>query len=88
MAADPLRAGRDDSYPGSAVLAAAIATFFFPVISLIAALLLLSAEQRPVRGASLPTWAWVSAGWIAAQVAFVVLFLMAFSFSSSSTSVP
>jgi hypothetical protein len=85
MAADPLRTERDDPYPGSAVLAAGIATFFFPVISLIAALLLLSAEQRPSRRGSLRTWAWVSAGWIALQALAVILFLMAFSFGSGSS---
>jgi hypothetical protein len=85
MAADPMRAERGDPYSGTALLAAGVATFFFPVISLIAALLLLSAEQRPSRRASLRTWAWVSVGWIALQVLAVILFLMAFSFDSAST---
>jgi hypothetical protein len=88
LAAEPLRAGRDDPYPGSAVLAAAIATFFFPVISLIAALLLLSAEQRPSRRASLRTWAWVSAGWIALQVLVVLLFFVGFTSGGGGSSGP
>jgi hypothetical protein len=79
MAVEPTQAPADEPYPTPALLGAAVATFFFPVISLIAALFLLSAERRPIRRASLRTWAWVSAAWIALQVLFVLLFVISFS---------
>ena len=84
MSVEPTQAPPDEPYPSPALFGAAVATFFFPVISLIAALFLLSAEQRPTRRASLRTWAWVSAGWIALQLLAVVLFIAAFWSGSSS----
>ena len=69
----------DEQYPTPAVLAAAIATFFFPIISLIAALLLMSAQESPRKRSQLRTWAWVSAGWILLQVLVAVLLLATFA---------
>jgi hypothetical protein len=88
MAAEPTQAPRDEPYPSPALLGAAVATFFFPVISLIAALFLLSAGQQPTRRASLRTWAWASVGWIALQALFVILFLAAFVSGSGSDGGP
>ena len=61
------------------MLGAAIATFFFPIISLIAALLLMSAQESPRKRGQLRTWAWVSAGWILLQVLIAVLLLATFA---------
>jgi hypothetical protein len=47
----------DEQNPAPDVLGAAIATFFFPIISLIAALLLMSAEESPRKRGQLRTWA-------------------------------
>jgi hypothetical protein len=55
-------------YDGAAILGAVLATIFFPLISLIAALLLQGSQPDPVRRGQLRTWAWVSAAWIAVQV--------------------
>jgi hypothetical protein len=84
MAAEPAHAPQDPPYPGAALLGAAVATFFFPVISLIAALFLLSAERGPSRRASLRTWAWTSVAWILVQVLAFVLLLAAWSSGGGS----
>jgi hypothetical protein len=82
-APQPARAG----YPGSSVAAAALATVFFPVLSLIAALFLIGRVDDPARRRDLRTWAWASAGWILAQIAVFLLFALAvFSGSSSGSS--
>ena len=67
--------GRGDGtgYDGATVLGAVLATVFFPVIALIAALLLQGGQPDPVKRGQLRTWAWVSAGWIAVQVIGAVL---------------
>ena len=59
-----------DEYPSSAVLGATLATLFFPLISLIVALVLMGQQRSERKRAQLKTWAWASAGWIALQ--FVV----------------
>ena len=80
---------RGEGYPGSAVAAAALATLFFPLVSLIAALFLYGRETNPVKKASLRTWAFASGGWIAAQVLLaVVLFAAATSGTAEDTSGP
>jgi hypothetical protein len=66
-------------YPTSAVVGAGLATFFFPLISLIVALLLMGGERSERLQAQLRMWAWASAGWIAVEVLFVVLFLVGWS---------
>ena len=68
-----LSAARDDGYPAPVVLGGAIATFFFPVISLIAALMLMGGEQSPRKRSQLKTWAWASFAFLALQA---VLFLL------------
>jgi hypothetical protein len=62
-------------YPGSTVAAAVLGTFFFPVISLIVALLLIGNENNEVKRASLRTWAFASAGFLLLQlIAGIALF--------------
>ncbi len=46
---------------------------FFPLIALIAALLLQGGDVDPRKRAELRTWAWVSAGWLALQVVVSVV---------------
>ena len=48
-------------YGGASVAGAVLATLFFPLISLIAALLLLGGQTDPRKRSQLRTWAWVSA---------------------------
>ena len=72
MATDPA-AVRADEYPGSAVLGAVIATLFFPLISLIAALMLMSNQANERKRGQLRTWAYASGGWILAQVIIAVI---------------
>ncbi len=80
----PVTAG-NWGYPGASVVGAVLATFFFPLISLIAALLLLGGQTDPVKRAALRTWAWASVGWIGLQVV-MVLVLAATFFRSSDAS--
>ena len=59
---------------GPAVAGAVLATLFFPLIALIAALLLMGNENNPHKRSQLRTWAWVSGGlMVFAGVLFVVL---------------
>ena len=61
-------------YNGPAVAGAVLATMFFPLIALIAALLLQGNEEDPRKRAQLRTWAWTSGGLLAfTAVLFVVL---------------
>ena len=71
--APPGEAG--SGYSGAAVAGAALATVLFPLIALIAALLLLTGQADPRRRAQLRTWAWISGGWLALMV--VVLSVLA-----------
>ena len=68
---------QSSGYDGAAVLGGVLGTIFFPLISLIAALLLHGGQPDPVKQKQLRTWAWVSAGWIAVQVIAVVLIFAA-----------
>jgi hypothetical protein len=77
-----------EDYSTSAVVGATLATIFFPLISLIVALLLMGGQQSERKRAQLRTWAWASAGWIALQVLFVVFFVMAWSFGGGTDSGP
>ena len=52
---------------------AAVAGAVFPLIALIAALLLLGNERDPQRRSQLRTWAWASGGLVALGVVLVVL---------------
>ena len=67
---------RDEAYPGAVVLGGAIATFFFPVISLIAALMLMGGEQNPRKRGQLKTWAWASFAFLALQALLFVTLLL------------
>jgi len=58
-------------YNGPAVAGAVLATLFFPLIALIAALLLMGNESNPRKRSQLRTWAWASGG---LMVLGVVLF--------------
>jgi len=74
-----------DEDPSSAVLGATLATLFFPLISLIVALVLMGQQRSERKRAQLKTWAWASAGWIALQ--FVVGLVVFAAVSSSGPSV-
>jgi hypothetical protein len=54
-------------YPGSTIAAAAIAAFFFPLISLIVALVLYGSERDPAKKGALRNWAFASGAWLIAQ---------------------
>jgi len=72
-------------YPSSSVAGAAIATFFFPVFALIAALMLLGGQKDPRKRAMLRNWAWASAAWtLVPVVALIVLASVTFGSSSHS----
>jgi hypothetical protein len=62
-------------YPGSTVAAAVLATIFFPVISLIVAVVLLGNQRDSAKRRGLRTWAWGSVGWGVVQILIgIVLF--------------
>jgi heme A synthase len=71
-----------EGYDGAAVLGAVLATIFFPLIALIAALLLMGGQPNPYKRRQLRTWAWLSGGLIALQVLLVVLALGAWTSQS------
>lgn len=60
-------------YDGAAVAGAVLATLFFPLIALIAALLLMGNETNPARRSQLRTWAWASGGLLAFGALIVAL---------------
>ncbi len=81
-------APREDAgsgYSGGAVAGAVLATVFFPLIALIAALLLLGGEDDPSKRSQLRTWAWVSGGWVAFSVLMILLALGTFAGSVSGS---
>lgn len=63
----------DAGYAGAAVAGAVLATLFFPLIALIAALLLQGSQPDPRKKAQLRTWAWASVVWMAFGVLLVIL---------------
>ena len=67
----------DERFPGTTVAAAVLATLFFPLLSLIAALFLMGRERSLARRAQMRTWAWASAGWIVAQFLVFLFFAVA-----------
>jgi hypothetical protein len=60
-------------YDGAAVAGAVLGTLFFPLIALIAALLLQGNERIPQRKAQLRTWAWASGGWMLFQAVIILV---------------
>ena len=54
----------ETGYTGATVVGAVLATLFFPLIALIAALLLQGGQQDPRKKSQLRNWAWASAGWM------------------------
>jgi hypothetical protein len=69
----PAEPGPGRGYSGAPVAGAALATLFFPFISLIAALLLQGGQSDPHKKSQLRTWAWVSGCWIVFWVLIVVM---------------
>jgi hypothetical protein len=61
-----------DRYTGAEIAGAVLATLFFPLIGLVAALVLLNGQSNPAKRKSLRSWAWVSAGLMVLDVLFVV----------------
>jgi hypothetical protein len=51
-----------ERYTGAEISGAVLATLFFPLIGLVAALMLLKGQSNPAKRKSLRSWAWVSAG--------------------------
>jgi fumarate reductase subunit D len=72
-------ASSEAGYPGAAVAGAVLATLFFPLIALIAALLLQGGQVDPRKRSQLRTWAWASGGLMVLDVLFVVLAVSAWS---------
>ena len=61
-----------ERYTGAEIAGAVVATLFFPLIGLVAALVLLNGQSNPAKRKSLRSWAWVSAGLMVLDVLFVV----------------
>ena len=51
-------------YSAAPVVGAVLATVFFPLIALIAALILQGGQTDPRKKSQLRTWAWASAAWM------------------------
>lgn len=75
----------EQGYPGTAVAGAAIATLFFPVFSLIAALLMIGGQTNPYKRAQLRMWAWVSGGWLVLQVVLLLVVLASATLHASGS---
>jgi len=67
----PEQAG--NGYDGAAVAGAILATLFFPLIALIAALLMQGGQPDPRKKSQLRTWAWVSGGWLIFGAAVLIV---------------
>jgi|SRR5215510_8399236 len=72
---------RPNPYPRWTIVVAAVATFFFPLITLIVALVLRGSEPDSRRKGALRNWALASGGWIVAQF---LIGLVLFSVGSGS----
>jgi hypothetical protein len=65
-------------YSQSRIALAVVATFFFPLISLVVALVLHQGERDPAKKGMLRNWALLSGGWIAVEILIgIVLFAAA-----------
>jgi hypothetical protein len=71
-------------YPGTTVAAALLATLFFPVISLIVALLLVGNQQDPTKRRALRTWAWAAGGWLALQALIALILILSIATSAGT----
>jgi pheromone shutdown protein TraB len=74
----------DAGYTGPAVAGAVLATLFFPLIALIAALLLMGNETNPRKRSQLRIWAWWSGGLMALGVVLAVLAVISIGVGSGS----
>jgi hypothetical protein len=70
-------------YDGATVLGGVLGTVFFPVIALIAALILQGSQPDPVKKRQLRTWAWLSAAWLAVQAIFFIIVFVAIASTAS-----
>lgn len=61
-----------ERYTGAEIAGAVLATLFFPLIGLVAALILLNGQSNPAKRKSLRAWAWVSAGLMVLDALVVV----------------
>jgi hypothetical protein len=86
MEAGTSAAPQEPGYPGAAVAGAVLATLFFPLFALIAALLLMGGQTNPAKRSALRTWAWASGGWMVLQIVFFVVLATATFSHSSGTS--
>ncbi|HKD95450.1 MAG TPA: hypothetical protein VKB43_12150 [Gaiellaceae bacterium] len=68
-------------YTGPTIAGAVLASLFFPLFALIAALILVGNERSPQRRAQLRTWAWVSVGWILLQVIVAIVLISSITIS-------
>ncbi len=78
---------RGYGYSGAAVAGALLGTLFFPLISLIAALVLQGGQTDPQKRSALRTWAWVSGGWMVLQVVVFIALAGAIAHSSGSSGI-
>jgi fumarate reductase subunit D len=81
--APPRRPKLAPATPALRFAGAILATLFFPLISLIVALLLLGGQSDSRKRASLRMWAWSSGGWLVLQVIVVIAIAVSISHSSS-----
>ena len=62
-----------ERYTGAEIAGAVVLTLLFPLIGLIAALVLLNGESNPAKRSSLRSWAWVSGGLMVLDVVVLVV---------------
>ncbi|MGZ4257371.1 MAG: hypothetical protein ACXVRE_06385 [Gaiellaceae bacterium] len=60
-------------YGPATTVGAILGTFFFPLLALIAALVMLGNESNPEKRSFLRTWAWVSGFWLVVPVVLLIL---------------
>lgn len=68
-----LRPEAGDGYSAGEVVVAALATLFFSLFALIAALVLLGRQRDPHKRSQLRMWAWISGGLLALEVVWFLL---------------
>jgi hypothetical protein len=62
-----------ERYTGAEIAGAVLFTLLFPLIGLIAALILLNRESNPTKRSSLRSWAWVSGGLMVLDILVLVV---------------